>query len=77
MTVLQLVEIIGLMKKSINAKKVLKKVREEKSDRQKVTVYLSKSKYDEFKAVCENEGLATSKVFEEIISSFLESNRKK
>jgi hypothetical protein len=57
------------LKKRINSKQLLKRLNDQKSDRQKITLYLSRQLYDQLKA---NSGeIAPSQVIEELIKEFL------
>jgi hypothetical protein len=59
----------------IDGKKILQKLSQEKSDRQKVTLYLSKGLFEEFKKGCGD--IAASQVVEELMRQFNESVKKK
>jgi len=50
--------------KKVNSKKILKKAKEQESDRERVTLYLSKRIYADFRKVCALEEVAPSKVIE-------------
>ena len=63
--------------KTIDPKKILKKVKDESSDRHRVTLYLSKTEYGNFQKACEREGVAASKVVEEFMSAFAKANSGK
>jgi hypothetical protein len=61
----------------IDGKALVKKLATgKKSDREKTSLYLSKSIYKNFKKVCEGNGIAASKVLEDLISQFIESIKK-
>lgn len=62
------------MKKPINAKEILQKL-ESADDRQKCSLYLSKSIYAEFKKNCKK--VPVSKVMEELMKQFNESAKEK
>lgn len=53
----------------VNAKVIKRRLDERKSDRMKVTLYLSKSLYSEFKKKCKPH--AASAVIEEIMKGFI------
>ena len=59
----------------VEGKKILQKLFKEKSDRQKVTVYLSRSVFDEFKKSCGD--IAASQVIEELMRQFNDSVKRK
>ncbi len=53
----------------VNVKAIKKRLDERKSDRMKVTLYLSKSLYNEFKKKCKPH--AASAVIEEMMKEFV------
>lgn len=59
----------------VNAKGILQKLEKERSDREKITLYLSRSLYEEFKSTCGD--VAASQVIEELMRQVLESANKK
>lgn len=54
--------------KQINPRTVLKRVKDRESDRERVTLYLSKTTYENFRKFCEAEGVTPSKVVEEFMA---------
>lgn len=52
----------------------MKKAKDRDSDRQRVTLYLSKAAYDKFRSVCEKERLAPSTVVEEFMIAVADQN---
>jgi len=63
----------GTMK--IEGKKILDKLAKEKSDRKKVTLYLSEELFEDFKESCGD--IAASAVVEEMMRQFVQSVKKK
>jgi hypothetical protein len=59
----------------VEGKKILEKLERQKSDRQKVTLYLSKTKYDVFRKACGD--VAPSQVIEELMVQFTQSVKGK
>lgn len=57
-------------RKKVNSKALLKRLQEQKSDRQKITLYLSRSLYEDLKK--HSGEVAPSQVIEELIKEFLE-----
>ena len=55
----------------IEGKKLLERLAKEQSDRTKVSLYLSKRLYDDFKKACGK--VAASQVMEELMRQFLAS----
>lgn len=56
----------------IDGKALLKKLAESKSDRKKVSLYLSESLYEKFKSSC-GEDASASEMMEELMRLFIES----
>ena len=59
-------------KPKVNAKRIMEKLHGQKSDRKKITLYLSRKLYEELKARTETEHIAPSQIIEELIKAFLE-----
>lgn len=59
----------------INAKKIIKKINEDKVDNERgpYTQYFNKKLYGQFKNACEGQGVPTSTVLEELMEEFLRS----
>lgn len=60
--------------KKVNSQNVMQRLVEQKSDRQKITLYLSRKLYEELKENC--DGFAPSQVIEELIRDFLSGLKK-
>lgn len=60
--------------KKPNSNKVIKAAKDRDSDRQRITLYLSKEAYEQFRQICEKEGVAPSKVVEEFMLSVADLN---
>lgn len=56
--------------RKIDAKSIIKKIKQEEEDRTKTSLYLSKKLYEEFKKKCGD--LPTSRVLEELIRQFVD-----
>ena len=61
--------------KKVNSHEVMKRLSDQKSDRQKITLYLSRKLYEELKDTC-GEKFAPSQVIEELIRDFLAGLKK-
>lgn len=59
----------------IDGKKILKDLEKEKSDRQRVTLYLSQNLYSDFRKNCGS--VAPSQVIEKLMAQFVESVKGK
>ena len=62
------------MKAKVNSKRVMKRLADQKSDRQKITLYLSRGLYEDLKDSCGE--FAPSQVIEELIRDFLTGLKK-
>lgn len=60
--------------KKVDSKKLIKRLKDQKTDRQKITLYLSRPLYEELKK--SSQGIAPSQVIEELIREFLEDLKK-
>ena len=63
------------MKTKVDSKAVMKRLADQKSDREKITLYLSRSLYDDLKDTC-GKDYAPSQVIEELIRDFLAGLKK-
>lgn len=61
----------------IDAHKVLKVIREQKPERGKVSLYLNKDIYREFKKICLKEKVAAGETLDELMTAFVDSIRSK
>lgn len=57
-------------RKKVDSQKLLKRLKDQKSDRQKITLYLSRELYEELKK--KGGDIAPSQIIEELIRDFLE-----
>lgn len=62
------------MDMAIDAKKTLKRLRGEETKRGKVTLYLDKDLYGQFKKAC--SGMPSSRVVEALMREFVKSAKK-
>ena len=62
------------MTTKVDGKRILDKLREDKGDRTKVSLYLSKTLYADFKRSCKD--IPASQVMEELMRTFIESIHK-
>ena len=59
--------------KKVNSNKIIKELKKEKSDRGRVTLYLSRSLFDDFSKKCKKEDVAASAVMEKLMQQFINS----
>ncbi len=59
-----------MQKKKIDSRKIIQKLERQKSDRQKITLYLSRQLYEDLRKKCKD--VAPSQVIEELIKEFIE-----
>lgn len=60
--------------KKVDSQKLIKRLKEQKTDRQRITLYLSRNLYEDLKK--SSQGVAPSQVIEELIKEFLQGLEK-
>ncbi|MCB0349723.1 MAG: hypothetical protein KDD38_00985 [Bdellovibrionales bacterium] len=58
-----------MQKKKIDSHKIMKRLESKKSDRQKITLYLSRQLYEDLKKKCRD--VAPSQIIEELVREFI------
>lgn len=64
-----------MMNMKIKVKKIVKEIKQSKSDRTKTSLYISKSIYKAFKRAVDKEDLSPSIVIEKLMSDFVGSTK--
>lgn len=66
------------MNEGMNINQLIKKLKSpEKSDRKKISLYLSEGAYKTFRAVCEKRDISAGRLVEEFMKEFSEEDGKK
>jgi hypothetical protein len=62
-----------MRKPRLQKHKIIEKIKAEKKENSKYSIYLSKSVYEKFAEICAAGKVPVSKVIEELMKSFIES----